>query len=107
MLGGVTRLTLAVTVIVVEMEQDIDLTIPVLMAIFLPRSSQFVPGFTSLNWYHLSPSPVLVYACLDTCCKHFLTIIAGADLNFRHESDLPVCRTRGLNPGRRGARRGC
>ena len=39
MLGGVTRLTLAVTVIVVEMEQDIDLTIPVLMAIFVAKAS--------------------------------------------------------------------
>ena len=48
-----------------------------------------------------------VYACLYTCCSHFLTIIAGVDLHFRHESKLPVCRTLGLNPGRRGARRGC
>ena len=47
------------------------------------------------------------YVCLDTCCSHFLTIIAGVDLHFRHESKLPVCRTRGLNQGRRGARRGC
>ena len=45
----------------------------------------------------------MVYACLDTCCSHFLTIIAGVDLHFRHESELPVCRTRGLNPGRRAA----
>ena len=35
-----------------------------------------------------------VYACLDTCYSHFLTIIAGVDLHFRHESKLPVCRTR-------------
>ena len=49
----------------------------------------------------------MVYACLDTCCTHFLTIIAGVDLHFRRESELPVCRTQGLNPGRRGARRGC
>ena len=34
---------------------------------------------------------VLVYASLDTCCSHFLTIIAGVDLHFRHESKLPVC----------------
>ena len=27
---------------------------------------------------------------LDTCCSHFLTIIAGVDLHFRHESELPV-----------------
>ena len=40
---------------------------------------------------------------LDTRCSHFLTIIAGVDLHFRHESELPVCRTRGLNPGCRGA----
>ena len=40
------------------------------------------------------------YACLDTCCSHFLTIIAGVDLHFRHESELPVCWTRGLNQGR-------
>ena len=33
---------------------------------------------------------------LDTCCSHILTIIAGVDLHFRHESELPVCRTRGL-----------
>ena len=45
------------------------------------------------------PLTMLVYACLDTCCSDFLTIIAGVDLNFRHESELPVCRTRGLNPG--------
>ena len=33
---------------------------------------------------------------LDTCCSHFLTIIAGVDLHFRYryESELPVCRTR-------------
>ena len=37
---------------------------------------------------------LLVYACLYTCCSHFLTIIAGVDLHFRHESELPVCRTR-------------
>ena len=30
-----------------------------------------------------------VYVCLDTCCSHFLTIIAGVDLHFRHESELP------------------
>ena len=36
----------------------------------------------------------MVCACLDTCCSHFLTIIAGVDLHFRHESELPVCRTR-------------
>ena len=49
----------------------------------------------------------LVYVCLDTCCSHFLTIIAGVDVHFRHESELPACRTLGLNPGCRGARRGC
>ena len=48
----------------------------------------------------------VVYACLDTCCSYFLTVIAGVDLHFRHESELPVCQTWGLNPGRRGARRG-
>ena len=37
---------------------------------------------------------IRVYACLDTCCSHFLTIVAGVDLHFRHESELPVCRTR-------------
>ena len=31
----------------------------------------------------------LVYACLDICCSHFLTIVAGVDLHFRHESELP------------------
>ena len=30
----------------------------------------------------------LVYVSLDTCCSHFLTIIAGVDLHFRHESEL-------------------
>ena len=49
----------------------------------------------------------LVYACLDTCCSHYLTIIAGGDLHFRHESELPVCQTRGLNPGRRSVWRDC
>ena len=48
---------------------------------------------------------LMFYMCLDTCCSHFLTIIAGVDLHFKHESKLPVCRTWGLNPGRRGARR--
>ena len=37
---------------------------------------------------------ILAYACFDTCCSHFLTIIAGVDLHFRHESELPVCRSR-------------
>ena len=55
----------------------------------------------------LSTLVILVYVCLDPCFSHFLTIIAGVDLHFRHESELPVCRTRGLNPRRRGARRGC
>ena len=43
MLGGVTRLTLAVTVIVIEMNHDIDLTIPVLIAVFVAKviSSSF------------------------------------------------------------------
>ena len=31
------------------------------------------------------------YPCLDTCCSHFLTIIAGVDLHFTHESKLIVC----------------
>ena len=48
----------------------------------------------------------LFYMCLDTCCSHFLTIIASVDLHFRHESKLPVCQTCGLNPGRRGVRQG-
>ena len=39
----------------------------------------------------------MVYACLDTCCSHFLTIIAGVDLPFMRESELPVCGTRGMN----------
>ena len=33
----------------------------------------------------------MVYACLDTCCSHFLTIIAGVDVHFRHESELCIC----------------
>ena len=45
---------------------------------------------------------LLFYACLDTCCSHFLTIITGVDLHFRHEPELPVCRTQELNPGHRG-----
>ena len=28
----------------------------------------------------------VLYVYLDTCCSHFLTIIAGVDLHFRHES---------------------
>ena len=52
-------------------------------------------------------SDIWFYACLDTCCSHFLTTIADVDLHLSHESELPVCRTRGLNPGRRSARRGC
>ena len=36
----------------------------------------------------------MFHACLDTCCSHFLTAITGVDLHFRHESKLPVCRTR-------------
>ena len=50
---------------------------------------------------------ILVYACLDTCCNHSLTIVAGVDLHFKHESELPVCRSWGLNLGGHGARRGC
>ena len=29
---------------------------------------------------------------LDTCCSHFLTIIAGVDLHFRHESECTACK---------------
>ena len=46
LLGGVTRLTLAVTAIVVEMDQDIDLTIPVLMAIFVAKVSRHYTHFS-------------------------------------------------------------
>ena len=34
---------------------------------------------------------LVVYACLDTCCNQFLTIIAGVHIHFKHESKLPVC----------------
>ena len=37
---------------------------------------------------------LFVYVFLDTCFSHFLTIIAGGDLHFSHESELPVCQTR-------------
>ena len=37
LLGGVTRLNVAVTVIVVEMSHDINLTVPVLMAIWVAK----------------------------------------------------------------------
>ena len=46
------------------------------------------------HWHYYTH---MVYACLDTCCSHFLTIIAGVDLPFMRESELPVCRTRGMN----------
>ena len=36
----------------------------------------------------------MVYVCLNTCCSHFLTIIAGVDLHFRHESDCVYARPR-------------
>ena len=55
--------------------------------------------------YWMPPqSCYVLYACLDTCCNHFLTIM---DLHCRHKSELPVCRTRGLNSGRCSARQGC
>ena len=57
------------------------------------------------NVQEVCSTELMVYACLDTCCSHSLTIIAGVDLYFRHESELPVCRTRGLNLGRCFARR--
>ena len=46
---------------------------------------------------------------LDTCCTHFLTIIAGLDLQFSHESELPVSYVYawGLKLVNCGARRGC
>ena len=47
-------------------------------------------GTSDIRGCFLSP----IYECLDTCCSHFLTIIAGVDLHFRHESELHVCRTR-------------
>ena len=37
LLGGVTRLNVAVTVIVVEMSHDINLTVPVLVAIWVAK----------------------------------------------------------------------
>ena len=37
-------------------------------------------------------------ACLDICYSHFLTIIAGVDLHFRHDSKLPVCQDLGIEP---------
>ena len=55
------------------------------------------------SWHRLI---IFLFVCLDTCCSYFLTIIAGVDLHFRHESELPVCRTRGLNPGHPCERRG-
>ena len=58
-------------------------------------------------WWHFTSSCDipwwLFYACLGTCCSHFLTTTAGVDLHYRHASKLPVCRT----PGRCSARRGC
>ena len=55
----------------------------------LPTTQKSDHYLTTYQWTGLQ----LVYACLDTCCRHFLTIIAGVDLHFRHESELPVCRT--------------
>ena len=39
-----------------------------------------------------SPDEVIgmVYACLNTCCSHFLTTIAGVVLHCKQESELPV-----------------
>ena len=73
-----------------------------LQAQFLPRNdTSHIISATSLEvWFGF-----MVYVCLNTCCSHFLTIIAGVDLHFSHESELPVCQTRGLNPDCRGARR--
>ena len=48
-----------------------------------------------------------VHACSDTWCSHFLIIIAGVDLHFGHESEMPVCCTLELNQGRSVAGQGC
>ena len=43
---------------------------------------------------YMFKSDGVLYTRLDTCCCHFLTIIAGVDLHFRHESELLVFQTR-------------
>ena len=43
--------------------------------------------FTSQDLIYMETAALLVYAYLDTCCGHFLTIIAGVDLHFGHESE--------------------
>ena len=47
--------------------------------------------FCAVSGHHVSVRTVFVSVsvCLDTCCSHFLTIMAGVDLHFRHESELP------------------
>ena len=79
---------------------------PVLVAMLYVCSIVWLP-FCSVTFDLERSHLLIVYACLHTCCSHFLTIIAGVDLHYRHESELPVCRNWGLNKGRRGARRGC
>ena len=76
--------------------------------VILYTIDSFVVATFTVSSTNVTYDGLLVYVCLDTCCSLFLTIIAGVgDLHFRHESGLPVCRTRGLNLGRRSARRGC
>ena len=49
---------------------------------------------------------ICVYACSDTWCSHFLIFIAGVDLHFGHESEMPICGTLELNQGRSVAGQG-
>ena len=44
-----------------------------------------------LHFFLINTAFGLVCALLDTCCSDFLTIIAGVELHFRHESEQPVC----------------
>ena len=64
-----------------------------------PFSKKWVPGLAAEdNTSYLIPHRHWLHL------RHFLTIIDGVDLHFRHESKLRMCRTRGLNPGGSGAR---
>ena len=83
--------------------QEFYLAVPTFMTIIITarelrtqkeRLWHQYPSFCFVLWVlpdYVNPDDYgLVYVHLDTCCGHFLTIIAGVDLHFRYESKLPV-----------------
>ena len=48
---------------------------------------------------HICLQVAFLMCVLDTCCSHFLTIIAGVDLHFRHDQ-IACMPDLGIKPGR-------